>query len=239
MAQPHLDLIQLNNIGVQNIEQSDIKAASDILATAVKLILKDDASKPKPIECPSSKHIRFEWSKIANLGISAKCCEMSVGQYVFSRGMYIYGQQSKKTYDPVDLSSDAKAAIVYNAGLAYHLLAVEKSDSLLLRKASHMYRYSQSILRKANRKGSHSKLCFNYFFHVSILNNLGQISYELVDYNASTQYFDKLKLNLKHLIAKSMSPEIASRQRNTFHQNDLRGMISNTVIEIPNTAPCA
>eukprot|EP00547_Thalassionema_nitzschioides_P002756 CAMPEP_0194215768 /NCGR_PEP_ID=MMETSP0156-20130528/17790_1 /TAXON_ID=33649 /ORGANISM="Thalassionema nitzschioides, Strain L26-B" /LENGTH=227 /DNA_ID=CAMNT_0038944373 /DNA_START=18 /DNA_END=701 /DNA_ORIENTATION=+ len=227
-------------MGVRHIEENDKTSACDLLSTAVKLILKADSTgsssteRNSPVKCN-----HFEWSNATNNSFPEKPCEVAVEQYVFSRGMYVYCQRSKMRHQSFNLSSDAKAAIAYNAGLAYHLLAIEKSDSILLRKASHMYRFSQSILRKANKSGSYSKLCFNYFFHVSILNNLGQISYDLVDYSASTQYFGKLKLNLKHLIAKSMSAELSSRKWDAFNQNDLRGMISNTVIDIPTTAPCA
>lgn len=242
IAPHHLNSIELNNMGVRHMEENDIASACDLLSTAVKLILNFEASCSSPAERESPKKCnRFRWSKVTggSVSISGKGSVVAVGQYVFTRGMYVYGRHSKTRQESFHLNSDTKAAIAYNAGLAYHLLAIEKSDSLLLSKASHMYRFSQSILRKANKNGSYSKLCFNYFFHVSILNNLGQISYELVDYSASAQYFQKLKLNLKHLIAKSMSPELSSRKLDAFNQNELRGMISNTVIEIPNTAPCA
>merc|ERR1711862_439690 len=160
-----------------------------------------------------------------------------IGSFMFSRAMFVYDlNPQKRRHLRRQLSSDVKAVIIYNTGLAFQLMAKEKNETSILSKATAMYRLSQTILRNANERGAKSKLCFNHFFHVALLNNLGQISYELVDYGASGHYFGQLELNLKHIVSRSKSGKGGI---SLFEKSDMLGMMSNTVVEIPNTAPCA
>lgn len=66
---------------------------------------------------------------------------------------------------------------------------------------------------------------------MAILNNLGQLSYELVDYECSKICFDQLHRNVMHLL-KYEKP-------NVYTKSDLNGMIANSIVDIPTTAPCA
>merc|ERR1712150_265462 len=106
----------------------------------------------------------------------------------------------------------------------------ENNDSNILSKARDTYSLSQTWVREASGNGIVSKLCFDYDFHVILLNNLGQISYELVDYGASSYFFNQLSLNLNH---------IASQPKNeiNFKNCDMNGMKSNVIVELPNAAP--
>lgn len=228
----HFDPIELNNMGVQSLEHGNYDYASDLLTLAVRLIVKtsnidENHSQQHRLQ---SKYNTFRWS--INAPQEKKESDLSIGTFTFSRGMFI---NVRKRHTVCNLSSDMKAVIAYNTGLSFHLLATENNDSTLLVKAGKMYRLSQSILRESIKKGSPmSKLCLNYFFHVVLLNNLGQLSYELVDYEASGYYFEHLEMNLKHLVLKGMPYDGGA-----FDRRDFLGMISNTIVNLPNAAPCA
>jgi len=230
MTVHHFDPIELNNIAVQHLEHSNTSVACKILATVVKLLLNTPMN-----YCPENKFsnsIRFQWSKVAYDIKTPNRNELPGNTFMFSRAMIVHDCCTTRQMTFQELCSDAKAAIVYNAGLAFHLAAMENNDSTFLPKARTTYILSQTILRKASENGITSTLCFDYDFHVILLNNLGQTSYELVDYDASSYYFDQLLLNLNHMASQPTS-------KKSFENSDMVGMASNVIIDPPNAAPCA
>mmetsp|Transcript_26320 Transcript_26320/g.39868 ORF Transcript_26320/g.39868 Transcript_26320/m.39868 type:complete len:230 (+) Transcript_26320:452-1141(+) len=229
MIPQHLHPVVLNNIAVQNLEQGNTEFACKIFASAVKLIL----SAPMDFSSTEqmfSKSAHFSWSNVVYDNIKTRRNETSDRTFMFSRAICI--ENYSPTADLTQLSNDMKAGIIYNTGLAFHLIAMENNDSNFLSKARDTYSLSQTILREASMNGIISKLCFDYNFHVILLNNLGQISYELVDYDASSYFFYQLSVNLNH---------IASQPKNeiNFENCDMNGMKSNVIVELPNAAPCA
>eukprot|EP00547_Thalassionema_nitzschioides_P010752 CAMPEP_0194263050 /NCGR_PEP_ID=MMETSP0158-20130606/46857_1 /TAXON_ID=33649 /ORGANISM="Thalassionema nitzschioides, Strain L26-B" /LENGTH=231 /DNA_ID=CAMNT_0039003217 /DNA_START=53 /DNA_END=748 /DNA_ORIENTATION=- len=231
MTYHKLDPVELNNIAVQHLEHSNISVACKILATAVRLILNT------PINYYSdskiSNYIRFQWSKVAyEINQAPNRNHIPGSTFMFSRAIILYDCCTTRKMTFQHLCSDAKTAIVYNAGLAFHLAAMENNDSTFLPKARTTYILSQTILRKASENGITSTLCFDYDFHVILLNNLGQTSYELVDYDASSYYFEKLFSNLNHIASRTIS-------NNIFENSDMVGMTSNVIVDVPNAAPCA
>jgi len=236
------DPIELNNVGVRNLESNDITSACEQLTRAVKLVLRtqNTTSSRKSLKLrgmQSNKCISFRWSKDTPLSKSKD--ETQTGTYTFSRGMLVY-ETSKTKYDArCTLSSDVMAAICYNAGLAFHHAATRRNESLLLKKALTMYQLSQTILRRANRRDAKSRLCHSFFFHVALLNNLGQLSYELVDYQASRYYFGHLESNVRFLVSKASSIKSSPKEGTTYSPENLIGMMSNAIIAMPNAAPVA
>lgn len=230
---PHdLDPIDLNNIAVQNLEHNNTSYACKILATAVKLILTTSGNCSSSLDNKYSNGICFRWSRVAYDIKTPRRNDTPGGTFMFSRAIIVDNLCTTRKMTFQELSIDAKAAIVYNAGLAFHLVAMENNDSIFLSRARETYMMSQTILRKASEKGIESKLCFEHDFHVILLNNLGQTSYELVDYDASSYYFDQLLLNLNHIASQPLSKKI-------FEKSDIVGMASNVIVDIPNAAPCA
>lgn len=240
MKRQHFDPITLNNIAVQHLENDDFSSAFNLLKITLQIIFTIEDENPAATN--TSESIDFQWSK--NVGLFAKC-KLNDGncmnRYVFPRGMFtIRKTQEKRTMRAGrNLNSDVKVAIIYNAAVACHLLSLEKHCNTPLQlRAQSLYRLSQNILREARNKGFKSKLCFQKFFHVAILNNLGQLSYELVEYESSANYFSQLEKNLYFLKRKTKGNSLLW-QGTGYSQKDLAGMFSNTVIKVPNTAPCA
>mmetsp|Transcript_16820 Transcript_16820/g.25596 ORF Transcript_16820/g.25596 Transcript_16820/m.25596 type:complete len:250 (+) Transcript_16820:71-820(+) len=245
MKRPNSDPVTLNNIAVQQLENNDFSSASELLKVALRMILpKQDNEPANDLNVPPSQLVDFRWSKNANMCSSGKIRDKtSQNRYIFARGVFIvrWAQKNRKMMRTgnTPLSSDVKASIIYNAALASHLQASQENNYISLQiRAQSLYRLSQNILREARNKGNRSKLCLQNFFHVAILNNLGQLSYELVDYELSTKYFNQLKRNL-HFLKSKRKGSILLWQETGYCQNDLAGMFSNTAIMVPNTAPCA
>ena len=217
MLHQRLNLIDLNNTAVHHLEDGDFGAANRLLATVVVNLLKITENKAESV---SSLH--FSWSEDAPIP-SRPNDDEAIGAFVYARGMFVTGSRGSL--------EEAKAVISYNAALAAHLLGLETSESFLLTRAQYLYKLSQAFLRKQQAKGSKmSKLLYAHFFHMAILNNLGQISIELVDYESSKSCFEMLLRNLKHIMSKA---------KTVYGQEDLQGMLSNSIVILPTTAPAA
>jgi len=245
IPQRRLDVISLNNLAVRSLEQNDISCACEFIAIAVKLIRNQGKIQSSTSQNQlSSNYFSFRWSKNSSLPTQISSSQDPIGHFLFTRGMLIsdlrpQNNQNQKC-NSNNINTDIGAAIIYNAGLIFQLFAIKKRKFTLLAKAGSFYRSSQTLLRKANERGFKSKLCFNFFFHIALLNNLGQLCYELVDYQSSAYYFDRLQKNLKHLIEKSKAAGTCKRKKtNIYCRADLLGMLSNTIVDIPMTAPTA
>lgn len=223
MFPQRLNIIDLNNAAVRQIEDGDFRSATEILTGALRLMMIQH-SKEKGL---GSKTTRFIWSK-NNLGSLKQLKnddDDKIGTFIFARGMFVHGTVTRG-----GALGEIKAVITYNAALAAHLLAVETCNSTLLAKAHALYRLTRACLKKQRERGDKSRLCNQHFFHMAILNNLGQLSYELVDYECSKTCFDQLHRNLMHLL---------KYEKPVYAQSDLNGMIANSIVSMPTTAPCA
>jgi len=155
------------------------------------------------------------------------------------------------------LTNDDKAVIMYNTALVYQLLVIvntatptvitknQQKVSTQQLRSRNLYLLSQTMLRKG-QKYFKSKLCFYHFFHIAILNNLGQISYDLIDYRSSEHCFTLLYNNLKYLVRKQQQLSSSKKNKSSvallwtgFCQSDVAGMFSNTIVKSPTAAPCA
>lgn len=212
MIPSNMNPIILNNKALRCLEDGDFQSADELFCEALKLLISPDIEKTK-----RSKS-RFAWSKEASIPISE--ADETIGTFIYSRGMYM-----KRC------GGELKAVILYNAGLAAHLLGTRRSDSRLLRKAHSMYTLSRMTLKKRHADGFRSPLCHKHYFHMALLNNLGQLSLELVDYQSSKVCFAQLYKNLMCLMTRKKAA--------VYGKRDLEGMIANSIVEMPNTAPCA
>jgi hypothetical protein len=160
--------------------------------------------------------------------------------YIYARGLLINERHGKCSVDQqkAETSKLSKAIILYNAALATHTLAIEKVDSVMLRKAHTLYRVSRRVFvlsQRAAKNGgdkrniSHLHL---HFLHMAILNNLGQLSHELAEFNLARNCFGQLEKHLAFLL-------VRKDQLHFFAKSDVRGMIANSAVQTPSTAPCA
>lgn len=224
-------IVDCNNHALdQLVKNNNILFARDLLETAVECVSASDdipkssVSTQNQLEDDSElSNYRFNWTSAANY------TETKSQTFIFSRGLQITPNFDD---DKVPVDYDCKAAIFYNAGILFHLIGHLTNDSSYLTRAMDLYISSQSILRNALGQGKRSVLCFQHCLHVALLNNLGQISYELIDYDATEYYFQNLKLNLKYFVARET-------KEGAIDGTDYMGMVSNTMIDIPIMAPSA
>ena len=217
MIPQHQDLIALNNMAVQQLEEGDFKGVNRLLSVALRLIMTPYGDNEK-----ASRAIQFSWSKGAPIPRKLDEEDEHFGTFIYSRGVLL--KDCKPNTDP---TGEEKSAILYNAALVAHLLAMQTSESLLLRRAQALYIHSRRAA------GAKSTLYSKHFFHVAILNNLGQISYELADHELSKAYFLGLKATLHFLMRKEDGKPVL------YSRSDLLRMLSNFIMESPITAPCA
>lgn len=235
--------LSLNNSAVHSLEINEVSYACELIGIAMKLIQNQSKYRSSSSSLQnesSSKCYSFRWSNTSSLSTQILNSPDPNNYFLFKRGLFIFDNKNHKNSNNLNLSTDIIAAISYNAGLIFQLFAIKRNKISLLSKAGNFYRLSQAVLRKANERGIKSKLCFCFFFHVPLLNNLGQLCYDLVDYQSSAYYFDRIQKQLHQLIERSEVP-VASQQRKTNHftHTDLLKMLANTIVEIPTLAPAA
>lgn len=228
MLPQHLNPIALNNMAVHQLEDGDFKAAEQILAGALACLVKMSRRSESPNK-KRSRAVHFSWSKEAPTPNNSDTDDDLIGTFIYSRGMFL--NQTK--HGTPEVTGEVKAVIAYNAALATHLLAIETSESALLRKALAFYNLSHKALRKLCSGGAKPALCFKLHFHMVILNNQGQLTYQLVDYRSSQLCFKQLAKNVRFLMGRKNSSSRA------YCPTDMRGMLGNSLIETPTTAPCA
>lgn len=225
-------IVHINNAAVNLIEDGDFVSASRLLSGALHMLLTREVETSHTLKRPREMH--YSWSKNAPIAYRPTD-EECIGTYVYLRGMFIVERSRKTSAGSTVLPlGEAKAVIIYNAALSAHLLSLALSDSALLRKAQSLYSLSFSILRKRQAaRAPTSRLSHGLFFHMAVLNNLGRAAYELANFKMSGTCFAQLKLNLKVFFFRKMNSQLL------YCDSDLHGMISNTVLEMPVTAPCA
>lgn len=235
------------NILENNNNKSNIMVCCELLETAVALISKnndDEESMSSSFvvsqeqrqdnEKEESLCYNFQWSKSFSCKTNA-----DFKTFIFSKGLKILLDNHHSGLSK--LNHDCKAAIFYNAGLVLHLMAYVSNDSWYLIRAKQMYCSSQAILRNTfetrENDGSIPLICLQNYLHIALLNNLGQISYELAEFDATEHYFHHLNLNLNHFVPKAQ--RLIVKEEGMIDTTDFAGMVSNTMLDIPIMAPTA
>lgn len=214
MCPQDLNPVHLNNLAVRQMEDGDFLSANQLFKVALSLMVLPEN---KRVAVPATKTI-FSWSKDAPIPVIQHADE-SIGTFLFSRAVII-----KST----GVSRECKAAILYNSALVAHLVAMagKPIDASLLRRAKLLYSLSRTVLKKFQR----SALLHKLFIHMAILNNLGQLSYELADYECCRCCFEHL-----HKIIRCLNKACCG----VYCKRELLGMVRNATLETPITAPCA
>lgn len=216
------DLVKLNNAAVRHMEGGDFQSAGLLLKLALSLVAKSGKKRGDAAAFTTVKS-KFAWSteipthKLDLLGPGKR---FEFGIFLFAKGILITSTA---------VSRESKAAILYNAALVAHLLAVWgpiHGHSALLRRAKKLYNLSRILLKQCPK----SMLLHKLFIHMAILNNLGHLSYGLVDYECCRLYFGFL---YKTINCGETACTVA------FDQRDIQGMAGNSVFVTPTAAPCA
>mmetsp|Transcript_26212 Transcript_26212/g.39687 ORF Transcript_26212/g.39687 Transcript_26212/m.39687 type:complete len:233 (+) Transcript_26212:227-925(+) len=224
-------VIEFNNNAVRQLENYDYPLAHQLLRQALKLCKTIIKKQLQRTEAQMQRQIvSYEWS---SQKITSSKKILKEERFIFSRGIYIH--------TPSNCSDMIKAILCYNNALVYHLLATSvtklttatstKNYDLYLQRAKLLYRLSGGILKQLQPVLSEQENL--RLLHVAIWNNLGIISYDLVDYPATKNCFHQLNRNLKCFQSKD---SIASFD---LYQNDILAMYCNAMLDVPTTAPCA
>lgn len=229
MMSPHSDPITLSNIAVKCMQNGDIRDANILLNSALRLLVVIDRTASSSKSAPS---IRFSWSQHAAIVRNGSSEIENIGAFMYSRGAVLdVSHQPKFDLGP---KSEERAVILYNAALAAHLLAHMTAKSAMMNRAKSLYILSQHVLRSRRETGVNSSLCNKHFFHIAILNNLGQINYELAEFALAKKYF----ANTKHIF-QCMAASRRSEENQIYCMSDLKGMRQNAIMEMPTAAACA
>ena len=178
----------------------------------------------------SSHSIRFSWSQPAVIEKNGSLGEENTGLFVYTRGGVLRGGP-RSNLGP---TSEERAVIVYNAALAAHLLANVTAKSAVMNRAKSLYILSRHILTTSRATGAKSSLWNKHFFHIAILNNLGQINYELTEFAIAKKYFACTKQIVTYLATSRQSED-----SEIYCISDLKGMRGNAILDMPTTAACA
>mmetsp|Transcript_10620 Transcript_10620/g.15636 ORF Transcript_10620/g.15636 Transcript_10620/m.15636 type:complete len:238 (+) Transcript_10620:40-753(+) len=200
--------IILNNKAVQNLETKNYNTSIQLLRRAITICQITNNDEPQTTEPVSF----FQWSsRIGSLEKEGRGC------FVFNRGVFI---RSMATSTEI-----VKAVILYNTALVYHMFAkLDQNCDQHLQRAKLLYALSARILKKEQSQRLQ-------LFHMAIMNNLSQVSYDMVDYQTSKKCLDQLQQNILHLHR--------TKKRTGFCPRDLMAMHFNTLVDVPMTAPCA
>lgn len=223
---PHSDPIALSNRAVKCLENGYIRFANSLLNAALLRLL--DVTDAESVQ--TSHSIRFSWSQPAVMEQNGSCGDENTGLFMYSRGGVLRGGP-RPNLGP---TSEERAVIVYNAALAAHLLANVTAKSAVMNRAKSLYILSRHILTTRRATGAKSSLWNKHFFHIAILNNLGQINYELTEFAIAKKYFACTKQIVIFLAASHQSEE-----SEIFCISDLKGMRGNAILDMPTTAACA
>lgn len=209
--------IVLSNKAVQHLEKRDYQIAVHLLQKALsihQLCMKHTGNIGVRSTAPAPT---FKWSsKLTALGSKER--ERSI----FSRGIFI---ASTRTPNEVIM-----AVVAYNAALTHHLWAsLHNNSGLSLERAKLLYSVSGQALKQQQAKKTSLQLC--KVLHLATLNNLGQVSFDLVDYRTSQKCFDLLRRDLAYIYQ--------MKNRSNFCISDLVAMLFNTLLDVPIAAPCA
>jgi hypothetical protein len=220
---PNSDPIALSNRAVECMENGYIRFANRLLnAALLRLLDMTDAE--------SAQSIRFSWSQPAVIEQNGSLGDENTGLFMYSRGGVLRGGP-RPNLGP---TSEERAVIVYNAALAAHLLANVTAKSAVMNRAKSLYILSRHILRTRRAAGAKSSLWNKHFFHIAILNNLGQINYELTEFAIAKTYFACTKQIVLFLASSRQSEE-----SQIYCMSDLKGMRGNAILDMPTAAACA
>jgi hypothetical protein len=209
------------------MENGDIRDANILLNAALRLLVVTDHT---PLSTELAQAVRFSWSHHAAIERDGNLGNDDIGPFIYSKGA-VLDRGNQPNFGP---KSEVRAVILYNAALATHLLANMTAKSAVMNRAKCLYILSRQVLRTRRDGGANSSLCKRHFFHVAILNNLGQINYVLTEFALAKMYFANAKQKVLFLTAYRRSEE-----SQIFSISDLKGMCGNVMMEMPTTAACA
>lgn len=232
MIHQQLSPIGLSNMALQRMEAGDFESAHKMLRVAVNILVTTiPATAINGNDTNIAREIRFSWSDYlpTHPKLSKINEEQQIDTFIYLKGMFVSDHSNPNNKSSI---GEAKVVIIYNAALAAQLLGIKKSESALLKQAQALYHLARSVLRKRRELGDWSLLCSKYFFHMAILNNFGAVSFQLTEYDISKSCFERLKKNLMLLL-------IRGRGQKYYTHTELVGMMTNSIVEPPLTAPCA
>mmetsp|Transcript_23764 Transcript_23764/g.34038 ORF Transcript_23764/g.34038 Transcript_23764/m.34038 type:complete len:223 (-) Transcript_23764:246-914(-) len=180
--------VQLNNQGVKALESNgDAEIAHDYFKASIDVLTRSLSRKSQDVKqrtgAMEESDAIFEWShRIHNL-------YQQTDRFVYARALHII--PATNSDDLIDFAHES-AAIVFNLALVFHLIGLQRNRMEYLQRAMGFYEISQTIRFKTSISS-----CQQIAVHdLAILNNLGQLHYELCNYHFSREYFNMVAKEL-------------------------------------------
>jgi tetratricopeptide (TPR) repeat protein len=190
----YFNSIALNNEGCEYLECGELLSARNCFRDALQFMTsaiveaqKETMDQPQPLDT-GERYSEYQWSVMPRVPL-----HFSSEAFFFQRGILIHRDDDDD--DPeagpsaFELSEES-SMIVFNLGLAFHLLAISMNKAALLNEAMSFYQIAEAI--RARRPLSR----LPELIDLAIYNNMGHIEYELVNYERARAYFQMLKTAL-------------------------------------------
>lgn len=196
----------INNAGVAALQAGELKAAMEAFSFALQ-------SAANSIETSEEQVLARSWNANMNLGfeddlhvLSAKDSYPWFKANTYTKGICLIPLSNGNSLAALLRASIVPAVIIFNLALVYHISGLKRSDEKgerLLRKSGSLYEKAKMLLREAGSSlvVSHKQPVADILV-MAIYNNLAQINYHLLDYEASQSHFNDLVM-----FASSIRPE--------------------------------
>ena len=172
--------IALNNQGALLFEAGKLKQAHDSFRLAMDSITKGMTKKGET-DCSQNGETGYAWS-----------CNPCLPLHAAQPSTFVY--QHAITLRAADLASMAEcqlesAAIVWNMGLCFFIMGLANPKDRYLRRALKFYELAR-VIRRIGHRGSQEMI------DLALLNNIGQIHCEFLEYAEARSWFNLVSEHL-------------------------------------------
>lgn len=212
--------VELNNEGVESLETAEYEEAigsfRDALSEYTNIVRQGVQT-----HHDANTGSNLQWSNYPQRPLHHGATQ---GAFVYQRALKIEPQTHEMNET---IYMEETSAIVYNMGLAHHLLGAETNQSQHYYKALHFYRIAASIREQLVKVKSRIDM-----IDCSLLNNIGSIHFSFASFDEARTCFNRLSRGLV------MMDEQGKLEREVC-KPDQYGFILNSTMEAPNLAPAA
>lgn len=210
----YFNSITLNNEGCEYLECGDFVTARNCFRDALQFMtvsiveLQNEMQGQPQVLDDGERLSEFQWSVLPHTPLHIA----PDAYYVYQRGIFIYRDEDDSSPSPFELSEES-SMIVYNLGLAFHLIGISTNTASNLNEALSFYKISSAIrARRANAKNPE-------VIDLAIYNNMGHVCYEQVDYNQARSCFATLKRGLIYFSHQGLIDFLADEDSDGFVLN--------------------
>jgi hypothetical protein len=221
-------VLDLNHSGVCFLREGLVHEAIDSFTCAVKILkdLANDVGADTPKQ--QLQFARRQSRRRSSQLISSSCTRAKHSNQEAAGVCFVAD-------NPIEIPFDFKpctqgrnhswesSVVLFNLALSLHLVGLEKGGNACLGKALRLYKLSKTLITKYLEEqvvDDEENADLNTRLVMSLLNNLGQLCYELGQYRASRTYFECLT-NMMDVTSRSSARDLPE---------DLEALLLNAII---------